>query len=174
MRYVLVAHIDVGTSVGEDLDADRLFSISVDLLLNFSGGEFPRWFRFASFLRAYRHNNDLPAEEVNLMLDLVRLKVPDLDDWPCKICLGHSRWHFYGKMDVIYGLNLTFLQEYDRVNDLRNNTKFDAAYQALKRIDPARCMYDAYHAHACEAHVGERPEVAGLANLVINRVVGPH
>ena len=74
------------------------------------------------------------------MLDLVGLKVPDLDDRPCKICLRHSRWHFYGKMDVIYGFNLTFLEEYDRVNNLRNNTKLDAAYQALKRVDPARRM----------------------------------
>ena len=77
-------------------------------------------------------------------------------------------------MDVIYGFNLTFLEEYDRVNNLRNNTKLDAAYQALKRVDPACRMYDAYHTHPCEAHVGERPEVAGLTELVIDRIVWSH
>jgi len=110
---------------------------------------------------------------VDLVGGLTGLEVADQDDGTSEVLFHESFGDLDLRRHVVDGVDLAGLDVDDRVDDLRDEAEFDAADEALERVDGASGVDDADHPDARESHVREHLEVVGLADLVVDGVVGP-
>ena len=102
------------------------------------------------------------------------LEVPDDDDRPGEVLLHESLRDLDLGDHVVDGLDLSFLDEDDRVHDLWDHPEFDPADEPLEGVDGSGRVNDADHAHPGQPHVREDTEIVGLSDLVVDGVIGPN
>src|SRR5581483_1722605 len=171
---LVLLHEQFGLVVGQDLHANVAGGPALDDLQQLVLGQALAAPFFAGSATLQRHDDDLFPVRVDLEDLLPGPEIRDHDDGPRQVGLRHAAGHAHGELHLQDLLDLALLHVDDRVDDLGDHAQFDATDQPLHRVDGAVGVRDADEAHAGQAHVPERDEIAGLAHLVVDDVIGTH
>ena len=162
-----------GTVVRSHFNFDRTTGILPDNVSDLFFRKFPGRFSFL-FPGPDRHDHDLLAVGVDLVLNFSGLEVLNCDDRPGKVLLDHPVRHLDCESQHQDLCNLSFVNKNDRVHYLRDYPQFHPSDQALDCVHSPGCVHDSDHPDPGQAHVRKNKEIIGLPDLIVNRIIRSH